>query len=130
MTTAHMDGQVTAPGDAYRALLAVSEALVSHRDSSARSSSRRGRPCRFPWGMWGSEVRSQNSELNDGALASDLRPLNSGRILADAEREHIVNVVRETGCVLGGPKGAAARLGMKRSTLRWKMKRLGISRPI
>src|SRR5207245_6991944 len=76
-----------------------------------------------------SEVRSQNSELNDGALASDLRPLNSGRTLADAEREHIVNVVRETGWVLGGPKGAAARLGMKRSTLRWKMKRLGISRP-
>jgi formate hydrogenlyase transcriptional activator len=39
-------------------------------------------------------------------------------------------VVRETGEALGGPKGAAARLGMKRSTLRWKMKRLGISRPI
>ena len=35
MTTAHMDGQVTAPGDAYRALLAVSEAIVSHRDLSA-----------------------------------------------------------------------------------------------
>ncbi|TMQ33722.1 MAG: hypothetical protein E6K70_11580 [Planctomycetota bacterium] len=77
-----------------------------------------------------SEVRGQKSEINDGALTSDLRPLNSGRTLADAEREHIVNVVRETGCVLGGPKGAAARLGMKRSTLRWKMKRLGISRPI
>ena len=50
------------------------------------------------------------------------------RTLVDAGREHIVNVVRETGRVLGGPKGAAARLGMKRSTLRWKMKRLGISR--
>src|SRR5437868_1977375 len=35
MTTAHTDGQVTAPGDAYRALLAVSEAIVSHRDLSA-----------------------------------------------------------------------------------------------
>ena len=44
-------------------------------------------------------------------------------------QEHILNVVRETGWVLGGPKGAAARLAMKRSTLRWKMKRLGISRP-
>ena len=30
---------------------------------------------------------------------------------------------------LGGPQGAAARLGMKRSTLHWKMKKLGISRP-
>lgn len=38
-------------------------------------------------------------------------------------------VARETGWVLGGPKGAAVRLGMKRSTLHWKMKKLGISRP-
>jgi formate hydrogenlyase transcriptional activator len=49
--------------------------------------------------------------------------------LADAEREHILDALRETDWVLGGPKGAAARLGMKRSTLRWKMKRLAISRP-
>ncbi|MFO0840706.1 MAG: sigma 54-interacting transcriptional regulator [Phycisphaerae bacterium] len=49
--------------------------------------------------------------------------------LSDAEREHIVRVLRETNWVLGGPKGAAARLGMKRSTLHWKMKKLGISRP-
>ena len=33
------------------------------------------------------------------------------------------------GWVLGGPKGAATRLGMKRSTLHWKMKKLGITRP-
>jgi len=49
--------------------------------------------------------------------------------LTDAEREHILAALRDTGWVLGGPKGAAVRLGMKRSTLRWKMKRLGISRP-
>jgi len=49
--------------------------------------------------------------------------------LADAEREHILSVLRETGWVIGGPKGAATRLGMKRSTLQWKMKRLGISKP-
>jgi formate hydrogenlyase transcriptional activator len=48
--------------------------------------------------------------------------------LADAEREHILGALREAGWVLGGPKGAAARLGMKRSTLQWKMKKLGISR--
>ena len=63
------------------------------------------------------------------ALTSDFRPPTSGITLADAEREHILGALRETGWVLGGPKGAAARLGMKRSTLRWKMKRLGISRP-
>jgi formate hydrogenlyase transcriptional activator len=49
--------------------------------------------------------------------------------LADAEREHILGALRETGWVVGGPNGAAARLGMKRSMLYWKMKKLGISRP-
>jgi formate hydrogenlyase transcriptional activator len=49
--------------------------------------------------------------------------------LVDAEREHILGALRETGWVVGGPKGAASRLGMKRSTLLWKMKKLGISRP-
>jgi len=49
--------------------------------------------------------------------------------LSDAEREHIVRALREANWVLGGPKGAAARLGMKRSTLHWKMKKLGIARP-
>jgi formate hydrogenlyase transcriptional activator len=49
--------------------------------------------------------------------------------LAVAEREHILGVLRETDWVLGGPKGAASRLGMKRSTLQWKMKKLGLARP-
>jgi formate hydrogenlyase transcriptional activator len=49
--------------------------------------------------------------------------------LADVEREHILGALRETGWVLGGAEGAAARLGMKRSTLYKKMKKLGISRP-
>jgi len=49
--------------------------------------------------------------------------------LTDAEREHILRALRDTNWVLGGPDGAAARLGMKRSTLHWKMKKLGISRP-
>jgi formate hydrogenlyase transcriptional activator len=49
--------------------------------------------------------------------------------LADTEREAILNALRETDWVVGGPKGAAARLGMKRSLLYWKMKKLGISKP-
>ena len=49
--------------------------------------------------------------------------------LAEAEREHILGALRETGWVVAGPKGAAARLGMKRSTLQEKMRKLGISRP-
>jgi formate hydrogenlyase transcriptional activator len=49
--------------------------------------------------------------------------------LADAERDHILGVLRETCWVVGGPKGAAAHLGLKRSTLQKKIKKLGISRP-
>jgi formate hydrogenlyase transcriptional activator len=49
--------------------------------------------------------------------------------LVDVEREHITKVLRETKWVVGGPKGAAARLGMSRTTLQSKMQKLGISRP-
>ena len=56
-------------------------------------------------------------------------PDGSAMTLADAEREHILTALRETSWVMGGPKGAANRLGMKRSTLQHKMKKLGISRP-
>jgi formate hydrogenlyase transcriptional activator len=56
-------------------------------------------------------------------------PTPAAVTLADAEREHILGALRETAWVVGGPKGAAARLGMKRSALFWKMKKLGISRP-
>jgi formate hydrogenlyase transcriptional activator len=49
--------------------------------------------------------------------------------LADAEREHILDVLRQTKWVIGGPAGAAARLGLKRTTLQSKMQKLGIRRP-
>jgi formate hydrogenlyase transcriptional activator len=48
--------------------------------------------------------------------------------LEDADREHILRVLREAKGVIGGPEGAAARLGLKRTTLHFKMKKLGISR--
>jgi formate hydrogenlyase transcriptional activator len=48
--------------------------------------------------------------------------------LKDAEREHILQALAETNWVIGGPKGAAARLGLVRTTLISKMQRLGISR--
>lgn len=48
--------------------------------------------------------------------------------LKDAEREHIIQALAATGWVLGGPKGAGARLGLPRTSLIGKMKRLGISR--
>jgi formate hydrogenlyase transcriptional activator len=48
--------------------------------------------------------------------------------LKDAEREHIIQALAETNWVVGGPKGAGARLGLQRTTLISKMQRLGISR--
>ncbi len=68
--------------------------------------------------------------LGDLQAAAEEAPAPMAAVtLADAEREHILGALRETGWVVGGPKGAAARLGMKRSTLLKKMQRLGISRP-
>ena len=53
---------------------------------------------------------------------------NGVATLEAAEREHILHVLRETNWVIGGASGAAARLGMKRTTLQSKMRKLGISR--
>ena len=49
--------------------------------------------------------------------------------IADVEREHIRAVLQETRWVLSGPRGAATRLGLNRSTLYFRMKKLGIVRP-
>ncbi len=50
------------------------------------------------------------------------------RTLAEAERDHIMEVLRDTRWVLGGGNGAAARLGMPRTTLVYRMRKLGIAR--
>lgn len=49
--------------------------------------------------------------------------------LEEAEREQILRVLHETKWVIGGPGGAAARLGLKRTTLQSKMQKLGLTRP-
>jgi formate hydrogenlyase transcriptional activator len=48
--------------------------------------------------------------------------------LEEAERDHILNTLRETNWVVGGAAGAAARLGVKRTTLISKMRKRGLSR--
>ncbi len=66
---------------------------------------------------------------------ADLKPPTTGvsstnhDTLQEIERKHILAVLAETNWVLGGPNGAAVRLGMKRSTLQFRMRKLGISRP-
>ncbi len=52
----------------------------------------------------------------------------SGSTLVDARRQHITATLHKTNWVVGGPHGAAARLGLPRSTLMAMMKRLGIDR--
>ena len=61
----------------------------------------------------------------------ELRPnlaSSSARTLAEVEREHILATLDDTKWVIGGWNGAAARLGLPRTTLIAKMQRLGISR--
>jgi formate hydrogenlyase transcriptional activator len=50
--------------------------------------------------------------------------------LEEVERKHILATLKETGWILSGPKGAATRLGLNRSTLHFRMKKLGIFRSL
>jgi len=64
------------------------------------------------------------ASLKSSAEAESLGPIT----LEDAERDHIRKILEETRWVVAGPNGAAARLGIKRSTLYFRMQKLGISR--
>ncbi|MGA8727740.1 MAG: sigma 54-interacting transcriptional regulator [Terracidiphilus sp.] len=67
------------------------------------------------------------AELEAGA-ANEKSALAESPTLQTAEREHILRVLRETKGQIGGDDGAAARLGLKRTTLNSKLKKLGIER--
>ena len=54
----------------------------------------------------------------------------SSMTLEDSDRALILETLEQAGWIVGGPRGAAAKLGLKRTTLLAKMRRLGISRPI
>jgi formate hydrogenlyase transcriptional activator len=66
----------------------------------------------------------------DDLLDSSEHPRGPGtpRTMEEAERAHILATLEETHWVLSGPRGAATRLGMNRSTLQFRMKKLGIVR--
>src|ERR1700732_1428177 len=74
---------------------------------------------------------------NEGSLPNLLRPSRSPRVTAfppvttlkESERILILGALEATGWLVGGPYGAAARLGMKRTTLIARMKKHGIFRP-
>jgi DNA-binding NtrC family response regulator len=72
----------------------------------------------------GSVLQIQINELqSSGPITSTV-----AGAFEDVERQRILEALRETGAVIGGQQGAAARLGLKRTTLLSKMQRLGISR--
>jgi len=68
----------------------------------------------------GTELRAPVTQLTQGALKCP------SHTLADADRTHIIATLRETNWVVGGPNGAAKKLGVKRTTLIKKMQKLGI----
>jgi transcriptional regulator with GAF, ATPase, and Fis domain len=51
---------------------------------------------------------------------------SASRTLADNDREHILETLKEANWLIGGEKGAANLLGLPRTTLIYKMRRLGI----
>jgi formate hydrogenlyase transcriptional activator len=76
----------------------------------------------------GTELRVQFTELkrrsvSDGSSATGMLQTT----LKEVERDHILATLKQTGWVIAGPNGAAARLGMRRTTLQFRMKKLGIS---
>ena len=71
----------------------------------------------------GSSLRPPLAELRDTKAKG-----SAGATLKEVERKHVLQVLRETDWVLAGPAGAAARLGIPRTTLIYRMRRLGIER--
>jgi DNA-binding NtrC family response regulator len=80
-----------------------------------------------------SVILTAGAILNSPSLAQPKRAGSiappKARTLAEAEREHILLTLRETEWVIGGPDGAAERLAVRRTTLLYRMRRLGIFRP-
>jgi len=78
-------------------------------------------------------ILSSGSELKVPMADLKVRGAENGSnailTLEEMERRHILSVLEQSNWVLSGPNGAAARLGMKRPTLQFRMRKLGISRP-
>jgi formate hydrogenlyase transcriptional activator len=106
----------------------------------------------FQWYSWPGNIRELQNLVEravilsrDGLLPNPLhknqtehmtpslhraRPLQSSMTLEDSDRALIVETLEQAGWIVGGPRGAAAKLGLKRTTLLAKMRRLRILRPI
>jgi formate hydrogenlyase transcriptional activator len=105
----------------------------------------------FQWYSWPGNIRELQNLVEravilsrDGVLPNPLqkkqtelmipnlhhtRTFPSSMTLEDSDRTLIVETLEQAGWIVGGPRGAAAKLGLKRTTLLAKMRRSGISRP-
>ena len=105
----------------------------------------------FQWHSWPGNIRELQNLVEravilsrDGVLPNPLQKRQPSAIILssnaqsslssmtweDSDRALVVETLEQTGWIVGGPRGAAAKLGLKRTTLLAKMRRLGISRPI
>jgi formate hydrogenlyase transcriptional activator len=71
----------------------------------------------------GSSLRPPLAELKQATIQSRSSELST---LEEVEREHVLRAIRESNWIIGGPNGAAARLGMKRTTLAYRIRKLKI----
>jgi formate hydrogenlyase transcriptional activator len=71
-------------------------------------------------------LRISHSELTTRLVPGEFS--DRARTLEEVERDHILTTLKDTRWTLSGPGGAAARLGLNRSTLYFRMKKLGIAR--
>jgi formate hydrogenlyase transcriptional activator len=74
-----------------------------------------------------------NPEQPGSSMAIAAPPGNSSAPIAtleDADRQHILRALRQTNWRIAGPGGAATLLGMKRTTLQARIRKLGIKRPV
>jgi len=71
----------------------------------------------------GTSLRAPLEELTEEEVYSPQTHLST---LEEMEREHVIRALKESNWVTGGPKGAEAKLGMKRTTLAYRIRKLGI----
>src|SRR6204780_1792805 len=76
----------------------------------------------------GSVLQISNHDLSTRIVSG--RNADRSQTLEEVERNHILTTLKETRWILSGPSGAAARLGLNRSTLYFRMKKLGITRSV
>jgi formate hydrogenlyase transcriptional activator len=72
----------------------------------------------------------QKRQTRPMILSSNAQPSPLSMNWEDSDRALIMETLEQGGWIVGGPRGAAAKLGLKRTTLLAKMRRLGISRPV